>query len=224
MIEDFLLYSDERYLPFEGTGAVSDWEYNMPPETNHFDYGEITDLFITVAYTALNGSPKFMSDVKTLLSGDRFFGATYIDLKEAYLEEWKQFMADKTDPAKQVLTFDISSSSLPPNFKRFVLDAVDFRLVVSGVEMPAKSEFMSLQIMEAASKQIKLEGVYGTLKLAPPLKQQQFEGAWQLVVHLDKMKTNDKLKQLLTEGFLDPDAFEDLRLVIEYRACAFNCT
>jgi len=27
-------FRDERYLPFEGTGAVSSWTFSLPPDTN----------------------------------------------------------------------------------------------------------------------------------------------------------------------------------------------
>ena len=34
-----LNFRDERYLPFEGTGAISRWRIELPRETNQFDVG-----------------------------------------------------------------------------------------------------------------------------------------------------------------------------------------
>jgi hypothetical protein len=224
-LEGFVSYGDDRYLPFEGTGAVSEWTYSMPLETNHIDYKAITDLTITVSYTALSGGSKFRQDVEELLSGDKFYGASYFNLKEAFPDEWESFMTNHDDPNKQVLEFYISPADLPPNFKRFILDAVDFQMTIAwGLTMPASSQFMNLIVVEQELKPVTLEGIYGRVKYEPPLAQNGFDGAWQIEVQLNKMKSNQQLKQLLTEeGFLDPDAFEDIVIVLEYKACAFNC-
>lgn len=48
-----LNFSDSRYLPFEGTGVASKWTLEMPRETNRFDLTTITDVIISVRYTAL---------------------------------------------------------------------------------------------------------------------------------------------------------------------------
>ncbi len=48
-------FSDERYLPFEGTGAVSRWRLEMPHATNPFDFESITDVIVHVGYTARQG-------------------------------------------------------------------------------------------------------------------------------------------------------------------------
>ena len=50
-----LNFQDERYLPFEGTGAISDWKLSMPKATNQIDFNSITDVIITLSYTALHG-------------------------------------------------------------------------------------------------------------------------------------------------------------------------
>ena len=63
-----LNFRDERYLPFEGAGAISEWSlelFNDPPANNpdpanpdfgrplrQFDYSTITDVVLHVKYTA----------------------------------------------------------------------------------------------------------------------------------------------------------------------------
>ena len=70
-------FAEERYLPFEGTGAVSEWQIRMPRETNHFNFELITDLVVTVTYQALDGGKGFREKVEQLLSGDKLLGAVY---------------------------------------------------------------------------------------------------------------------------------------------------
>ncbi len=45
-------FRDERYMPFEGAGAVSDWRLELPKTFRPFDYQTITDVILHVNYTA----------------------------------------------------------------------------------------------------------------------------------------------------------------------------
>ena len=48
-----LNFRDERYLPFEGAGAVaSKWRLSLPDEFRAFDYDTISDVVLHVKYTA----------------------------------------------------------------------------------------------------------------------------------------------------------------------------
>lgn len=49
-----LNFSDERYLPFEGTGAISSWRLELP-KIKQFDYMSIADIVIHMSYTAKEG-------------------------------------------------------------------------------------------------------------------------------------------------------------------------
>jgi hypothetical protein len=43
---------DERYLPFEGTGAISDWTLSLPTDVPQFDHQTIADMVLHMRYTA----------------------------------------------------------------------------------------------------------------------------------------------------------------------------
>jgi hypothetical protein len=43
---------DERYLPFEGAGVVSDWYLQLPLESNRFDRSTLSDVVLHLRYTA----------------------------------------------------------------------------------------------------------------------------------------------------------------------------
>jgi len=47
-----LNFRDERYLPFEGAGAVSEWSLSLPKTVRSFDYNTISDVIFHVSYTA----------------------------------------------------------------------------------------------------------------------------------------------------------------------------
>jgi hypothetical protein len=47
-------FRDERYLPFEGAGAISEWQLELPRVFRQFDYDTINDVILHVSYTAEN--------------------------------------------------------------------------------------------------------------------------------------------------------------------------
>ena len=61
-------YWDTRYLPFEGTGAVSSWTLSLPKANNPIDFDSISDVIITLSYTALDGGNEFREKVIGLIS------------------------------------------------------------------------------------------------------------------------------------------------------------
>ena len=62
-----LNFRDERYLPFEGTGAVSQWRLELPPPgLAQFDYSTIADVVLHLSYTARDGG----SGLRTLAQTD----------------------------------------------------------------------------------------------------------------------------------------------------------
>jgi len=58
---------DERYLPFEGAGAISSWTLQMPKELAQFDWSTITDAIVHLRYTARDGGPKLREGAITNL-------------------------------------------------------------------------------------------------------------------------------------------------------------
>jgi hypothetical protein len=49
-----LNFNDSRYLPFEGTGAISSWRLELP-KFEQFDYDGISDVILNISYTAREG-------------------------------------------------------------------------------------------------------------------------------------------------------------------------
>lgn len=45
---------DERYLPFEGAGAISSWQFELPAVYRQFDYSTLDDLALLQSVQSLN--------------------------------------------------------------------------------------------------------------------------------------------------------------------------
>ncbi len=48
-------FRDERYLPFEGSGAISEWRLELPSKIRSFNYDTISDVILHVSYKAKDG-------------------------------------------------------------------------------------------------------------------------------------------------------------------------
>jgi hypothetical protein len=61
-------FFDDRYFPFEGTGAVSMWRLEMPAENNPgIDLSAIEDVIIHLRYTAKSDRGDFKDQVSEIL-------------------------------------------------------------------------------------------------------------------------------------------------------------
>jgi hypothetical protein len=56
-----LNFKDERYIPFEGAGAISKWRLELPGQFAQFDYDTISDVVMINRYVASDGGNKLKS-------------------------------------------------------------------------------------------------------------------------------------------------------------------
>lgn len=67
-----LNFRDERYLPFEGTGAISSWRLELPTKSatidlSQFDYDTISDVILHVKYTSREGGSSLRTAAEAAL-------------------------------------------------------------------------------------------------------------------------------------------------------------
>jgi|GEM_PF-6593695 len=85
-----LKFDGDRYLPFEGTGAVSRWELRMPKATNRLDYTQVSDVIVHLNYTALNGDEAFTNQLVKTEALRTYSGNHSISLRQDFPEQWDQ--------------------------------------------------------------------------------------------------------------------------------------
>ncbi|MCJ1252886.1 putative Insecticidal toxin complex protein TccB2 [Lignoscripta atroalba] len=87
-----LNFRDERYLPFEFSGAVSRWRIELPPENNMFDFTTLSDLIINLNYTAREGGKelrrKATARAQRHIPGD---GLRLFDIRRDFPSAWPVF-------------------------------------------------------------------------------------------------------------------------------------
>jgi len=88
-------FRDERYLPFEGAGAISSWRLEMPDEFRSFDYDSISDVILHINYTSRSANLDFKDKVELYLADKLSTENTLFSLisaKHGFNQEWHQFI------------------------------------------------------------------------------------------------------------------------------------
>ena len=99
-----LSFKDERYVPFEGAGAISSWTLQLPP-VPQFEYASITDVVMQVRYTAVDGGDAlaaaatgsvqaFLKQVQDVSSDMGLFSV--FDIRHDFSVAWRAFAAAPT--------------------------------------------------------------------------------------------------------------------------------
>jgi hypothetical protein len=133
-----LSFRDERYLPFEGAGAISDWSLelfsDLPPNNpdpanpdfgkplRQFDYSTVSDAILHVKYTAREEAGIFkdraISNLRTYFSQA---GSTpslrMLNLRQEFPTQWHRFLHPADSTNGNIFELDLS----PSHFR--ILDA-----------------------------------------------------------------------------------------------------
>ncbi|MDN3514337.1 MAG: neuraminidase-like domain-containing protein [Candidatus Brocadia sp.] len=126
-----LSFRDERYLPFEGAGAISQWSLelfsdlssNNPDPGNpdfgkplrQFDYGTISDAILHIRYTAREDAGQFkngaITHLRDYLSQDGAIPSLRMfNLRQEFPTQWHRFL-NPTNPANaNIFELELSSN------------------------------------------------------------------------------------------------------------------
>jgi Tc toxin complex TcA C-terminal TcB-binding domain len=106
---------DERFLPFEGAGAISTWRLELPTDTNAFKRETLTDFVIQMRYTAREGGGAFRDYRRGQLllpplppQKGRLFSAAH-----DFADAWYAFLHQADDSTTQTLTLDLTPDQFP---------------------------------------------------------------------------------------------------------------
>jgi hypothetical protein len=125
-----LNFRDDRFLPFEGYGAVSEWRIEMPIENNQFDLSTISDVILHIRYTAapLDLGKAARENLTAQLPAS---GASLLVLNHQFGSAWHRFLHPGND-AEQQLAFTLGREHLPfyAQGKTIALTGLD--LIVEG--------------------------------------------------------------------------------------------
>ena len=212
-----LRFDDERYLPFEGAGAISSWSLRLNPAVPQFDYSSISDVVVHIKYTAREGGEilrtaasenigKALSEA--VLAQDRAGLCRVLDLKRDLPEEFYRFLHPVGESEEQVLSIANLADFLPFFTRAFP------KKKVRRVEVVA-------QFKEAGEARYEL--VIGTGKDSEPLELAPEAGLYRASKNFTDEKVpfegwSLKIRKEGAQDFssLPPDAITELFLVLNY--------
>ncbi|MEP6862940.1 MAG: neuraminidase-like domain-containing protein [Deltaproteobacteria bacterium] len=104
---------DERWLPFEGQGAVSAWTLELNPQANNFDFSTITDVILHVRYTARAGIAE-QTVVAAITPTTGISRSLLVSAKSTFADAlYSFFHPTDTTATQQLLTLPITQAVFP---------------------------------------------------------------------------------------------------------------
>lgn len=87
---------DERYQPFEGAGAISEWQLELPAGVPQFDYATIADAILHVRYTAREGGfllrSQAIKDLDDRIAESQAAGSIrLVSVRQEFCSAWSKF-------------------------------------------------------------------------------------------------------------------------------------
>ncbi len=157
---------DERYLPFEGRPVTGLWKLELPPTSiAQFDYSTISDVILTINYTARSDASRREQRISELESAN-FSNSEFVQLlsmRTHFSDIWHQLSnaGEEGDPSPVNLTFvphhfpyiaaargiSLSSCAMVVQEKTGTLREVEPMLEFSGLTLDSE---IGIEVQEAA--------------------------------------------------------------------------
>lgn len=144
-----LNFKDERYMPFEGAGAISTWQLSLPAGFRQFDYATISDVIIQLRYTSKDGGDalrtaatgallNYLGSVEDLSAQEGLF--TLFDVQHDFPNDWYKAtqMPLPAGATARTLTLSNLADRLPVFTKGYKTTGVDVVLITTAALQAAK--------------------------------------------------------------------------------------
>jgi hypothetical protein len=208
-----LNFRDERYLPFEGAGAISTWRLELPQAFPQFDYTTISDVVVQLSYTAREG-------------GDALKGVVEQEIQAALADILE--LATSQNPTGLVRAFSLSRE-FPDVLHQLLTEtgAVAMTLLPEHFPFVIRNKQMAMS-MTAANIDVHIDLKPGSVGPTPAsftfsVNGNTVTGAVAQVITASVSKGSSTLLQgwspepvLLQQSGLSLDAVEDIVLVFHY--------
>jgi len=158
---------DERFLPFEGRGAISSWKLELPATLRPFDYATIADVILHVRYTARQGGAdlgqKAIAEISDALGtpGTPRPGLL-VSLRYEHATEWAAFANGTGD-----LQLEIGKDAFPylVQSRELTIEALEVRVITGNTlqKAPVTADVDDLTSALAADGKFTLSIPAGTV-------------------------------------------------------------
>ncbi|MBO3752679.1 hypothetical protein J5X84_42080 [Streptosporangiaceae bacterium NEAU-GS5] len=212
-----LRFDDQRYLPFEGAGAISSWHLRLNSDVPQFDHDTISDVVIRLQYTAREGGGLLRTEAfknidttlnSAVLAGGRTGLYRVLDLKREFPDAFYRFLQPAHPADDQVIDLGDLAERLPWFTRSFPTKKVRM------VEVAA-------QMKDAASYKVSVSPLGNQLlPLTPDPAYTGLHRATKDLTGIEAPMTSWTLKIRKADAgdfrSLPPDAVRELFLIINY--------
>ena len=154
-----LNFRDERYLPFEGAGVISEWKLELPKTFRQFDYNTISDVILHVRYTAREGGATLQDEVEKELTDA--LNAMALDETESGLDRLFSLRHDFPNEWHRLLyppgASDVQAVTLPLVAERFPFAFQGQGITVDHIEIFIKVTPVFRDTVTASRLKVSLE-------------------------------------------------------------------
>jgi hypothetical protein len=221
-------FRDERYLPFEGAGVISDWQIELSTEKDlrQFDYSTISDVILHLKFTAReNGGLKtgavdhiikFIKNTSDLVDQPlmRMFS-----MKQEFPTEWHKFLHPGVEGGEQVLNITIGKDRMPFFTRDRKIDVMSIDVLARTTKSENYLLILAFDSLipsdEISMSQIPTFGNLQCASLAGEISNINVEN-----ISIEK-PISLKLRYNLSEDFksleTNPDEAKDILLVLHYK-------
>jgi hypothetical protein len=216
---------DERWLPFEGQGAVSAWTLELNPASNNFDFSTITDVVLHVRYTARLGIAE-STVLAAIAPPSGVARSIIVSVKNTFGDALYSFFNPTSSAAtQQVLTLPITTSLFPwsnvnvPMIKDilvfFMLSAVPSTGTTIAATLAPTSGGTSYNVPLGTSVPGGWTGTPAILSADPSMNASLSPQSFTLTVPVAGLPSSLTVS---AGGLLDPNKVTDVVLVINYES------
>ena len=130
---------DERYLPFEGAGAVVEWKLELASDSPAFDFATISDVMLHLRYTARDGggalktaaTGALKNALKLVTAADQSPLVRMFSLRHEFPSEWQRLLNPPTDATEGSSgNLQLEKDGFPFLFQASTLAFTSFELLV----------------------------------------------------------------------------------------------
>lgn len=162
---------DERYLPFELSGVVSQLRLDLPTDVRQFDFDTISDVILHARYTAREGGEVLKSaavkNLRDQIEKARTVGSVrLLSIRHEFPSEWAKFRSVTIGGSVQ--TSALSLTLLPqhyPFWARSVTGGIAIKAVEVMAEMPSGDATVTVNLFDHAD----MTGGNGSISRNPAL-------------------------------------------------------
>lgn len=140
---------DQRYLPFEGAGADSEWRLELPDEYRQFNYDSISDVILHLRYTAREGGSLLRSGAisngkELIAAGESSASIRLFSVRHEFPREWHRF---KTQAPAAGQRYELALTLRPEHYPFWAQTQMNR---VSRINLLARSGQSSLTVADSA--------------------------------------------------------------------------